>query len=263
MASHLSFPPAYGMPFAWSHLPEPLRAHILLRAADTVQRLCSLSMWYVMRAFDVDRSLLEAHPIQGFASPHAVDRARRLGGRYKDLYLRRACPDSVWARMPDGTVRQLSRGRDSFSTIASVLWNADSVLSGDVMTFRQWLETDEAMEQYEWLVIGRRYRLHRERKRRRQRAQTLLYDSSTDSGSDWYESDAERCIVLRRASGERTSDVELHTRALRTGDPLLLHGTDLERRRYARRLRDLAQNSFQRERKEVMVLPPPRRHRLR
>ena len=33
-----------GMTPAWSHLPEPLRAQILLRVAETVQRLCSLSM---------------------------------------------------------------------------------------------------------------------------------------------------------------------------------------------------------------------------
>lgn len=225
--------------------------------------LCSLRAMWVLRAFGVDSEFLSTHPILDVRSSHELERARRLGWKYRDLYLR-STPWRMGAlvvHQRDGRVVRIDVETCSLRRLAVALWNGVSASVGacPVLTFRQWLDTDCAHEQYEWMVLGRRYAAHRKRKMQRMRSNSYVYESSSDSGSEWYQSDAEDCIVMHKAEGSSKRCIRSDLKWLRSGCPLHLRGRDEATVSYARELRDaINDGGASAFRHRTMLLPSPR-----
>lgn len=243
-------------------LPDAITNKILHECFDCMSTLCSLTAMWVLRAFGVDNEFLSTYPILNVRSLHELERARRLGQRYRDLYLR-SIPwkaGTLIVHRRDGGVVRIDVETCSLRRLAVALWNGVSASVGGhpIFTFCQWLGTESAHEQYEWIVLGTRYAAHRRRKIRRMQSSSYAYESSSDSGSEWYQSDAEDCIVMHEMQGSSKRCIKSDLKLLRSGCPLHLRGRDKATVSYARELRDAVNDECSGLRHRTMILPSPR-----
>lgn len=248
----------------WDQLPPDVAAHILWHVLSDLRAVCSLRGALLIRLFGLSDDFWAVHSCCGLRTLDAIERARRVGVHFcesvrrweHDAMCRRAV---VWHGstfvFADGTARWIA-------AIDRQAWRCALVDAVDSdhphATLTRWMESTRAWQLYEAKALGDRYVRHRLRKRLRAREQPWAYESSSDSGSEWYASDDEgrHCIELHATRGTTERTIEAHVASVREGKRLVLQGVDDDSLRYARLLRELAYAAEHRAYRHSMVILP-------
>ncbi len=241
----------------WDRLPHEVVARIVRDALHDLRDVCSLRGAIVIKVFRLCNNFWKTHSWIALRSLDEIERGRRLGAAFKATLLRSsspAVPRSDWTFVyGDGASRMIS-ARESPS-LRSAFYNAIRT-DHPHPTFAQWIDTASAWNTYEAKALGGRYARHRKRKRSRALAQPWIYESSSDSGSEWYASDQEGCIELHPMRGTDARNLPEHARQLHEGKRVVLKGTDGASMQYARAVRayeyEMDRRPYQRD---VVILP--------